>query len=215
MSFLIDPYRFATAAVGPTLVYRGVFGSSTATTISTSSIDIGPASGTRLVIVTDGHTRSTATSRQISSGAIDSVAATIAVQTVPNGTSGAGAGILYRAVTSGGLIPISVTLNGLPSSHNAAVYTLEGYSSATPSDTAHALGNDAATAIDFPSSGAVVGVTTNNGGAVVTWTGLATVNVTTGGRSHASSSNTTAGSNVAVSVSSAASDEALAVAAWL
>jgi hypothetical protein len=195
------------------LTYRSSFGN------GSGNIDIGPASGTRLVIICVAHYRSSSPGRTITGGTVGGAAATIADQIGAIAGSPIGVGILYRETTGGGTTAMTVTLSGSAVVHTDYVYTLENYASATPFDTAHASGNDPSVAIDFPAGGGVVGLAATVASAGgITWSGLAIEDNELGfgdGRSSiAHTSNATAGTNVAVSFSSASTIEALSVVSW-
>jgi len=194
-------------------------GSFTTTTGGTTSVDIGAASGTRLVIVAVSHAKSSGTGLSISSGTIDGIAATIATQLANNTTTPAGSGILYAETTSGGPINVVVTLNSAAFVLKVNVYVIDDYTSATPFSVASAHGNPASVSVNYDNGGIAIGAGASTI-QTITWTGLDTVDDTEGagapaGWGAASSIALVAATGHTVTLTpSVALDAALSVATW-
>lgn len=197
----------------PTLTYIGSI-------TSGGSVNIGTAASDCLVVVCVQHVRSSPGGRSISAVTIAGSAATINAQVANNVTSGAGAGIASRIVTTGGSISISWTLSGAVTDQYADVYTVTGLSSATPFATGTANGNNPSATVNYSAGGVAIGTMVGGDGgapATCTWTGLNTTDSNTGSTGHWSSAHSTgvpAETAHSVSVASSASNEVVVLATW-
>ncbi len=132
---------------------------------------LGAADADRYIIVT-------AASRQTGSGAnitgitIGGVAATVSQQLDDAGGGGNSTlvAIAIAAVPTGTSGSVVVTYNNTQNRAHIAVYRATSLVSATPTDTAGAIGEDVA--IDIPNNGFVIGVSANPSSTAATWSGL-------------------------------------------
>lgn len=141
------------------LSYTDSFTSTTSGSSFTSgSEDIGNADASRRVIVAVVWSTSTSSPKTLSSATIGGLSATIHQQIAPNGIRSA---LISRKVPSGLTAVCSVTLSGSVSNCSMFFYRLVNESSSSPYDTASDItlsGSTLSANLSIPSNGVAIGV---------------------------------------------------------
>jgi len=174
MSFPLMPFADAPELPAPTVEYTHVAGSSSNLfTYTFNSCPIGTATSDRLVVVCAMINAVSSTTYGISGVTIGGVAATLAVSS----SLGKNSAIYYRLVSTGTTANVVVTLSGsgTPGRCAAGIFTVKGYTNATPEFVGSAYSDTSVASVSVPinvSSGAAavaccyVG---NNGTSTATW----------------------------------------------
>ncbi|TIN02683.1 MAG: hypothetical protein E5Y34_06545 [Mesorhizobium sp.] len=148
-SIVIDQFADAAAPSGPVVTFierRNSVVTGGATSPHTEiNINVG-AAGPKIVLIGAHSVRAAAAVRTLSSGNIDGTNGTLAGQNGINDAlnEGTQAGIVYREITTGGNITVTLTWSGLHTCSLMDIYVITGYVSNVHTDFKSATGNDPA-----------------------------------------------------------------------
>lgn len=149
MTFPVMPFPPAQGLQTPVITFTDSAGSSSNVyTYTFTNLSIGTASSDRLVVVCAMINATSSTTYGISSATIGGSAATLAVSS----SLGNNSAIFYRLVTAGTTATVVVNLagTGTPGRCSIGVFTVTGYSSATPEFVGSAYSDTSVSSLTLP-----------------------------------------------------------------